>query len=321
MVLNFLYNFKKILPPLLLFVLIFNVFSQTPMFYNYAIYNENTNYFPFGVVGGERVQWLYPSGNFNQPGPAPSGNITKLYFFMGFYSGNADLTQLTIKLGQSNITSFSSGSFYSGQLDTVFYAPWIHLSSINGQWMSITLDRPFLYDSSKSLIVDISQCSSSTGQLYVTQHNYTPDKRRNYSFYSPCPSQYYGQDSYACNLGFDLSLVGIMNNHNSVTSFYELEQNFPNPFNPATNIRFSLPIPTPSSGRVNSGETMTVTLKIYDVLGRIVATLVNEKLNPGTYKVEFKGNDYPSGVYFYKLEALVASGVGFVSVKKMVLSK
>ena len=65
-----------------------------------------------------------------------------------------------------------------------------------------------------------------------------------------------------------------------------------------------------------SGRGVLVVLKIYDVLGREVATLVNEKLSPGTYEVEWNGSNYPSGVYFYKLET-----ESFSETRKMVLLK
>ena len=72
---------------------------------------------------------------------------------------------------------------------------------------------------------------------------------------------------------------------------FRLEQNYPNPFNPSTNIRFSVV------------GTKDVTLKIRDVLGREVATLVNETLTPGTYTAKWDATSYPSGVYFYTVRA------------------
>jgi photosystem II stability/assembly factor-like uncharacterized protein len=96
------------------------------------------------------------------------------------------------------------------------------------------------------------------------------------------------------------------------TNAFSLSQNYPNPFNPSTKIKFQIPL-SPLSERGVGGF---VTLKIYDILGREVATLVNQQLKPGTYEVEWDGTNYPSGVYFYKL----TSG-DFSSSKKMVLVK
>ncbi len=89
---------------------------------------------------------------------------------------------------------------------------------------------------------------------------------------------------------------------------FELGQNYPNPFNPTTTIEYSIP---------NVGASVqNVQLKIYDVLGREVATLVNQKQSSGNYKVKFDASKLNSGVYFYTLRA-----GDFVSTKKMILMK
>ncbi|MFZ1730715.1 MAG: FlgD immunoglobulin-like domain containing protein [Bacteroidota bacterium] len=96
---------------------------------------------------------------------------------------------------------------------------------------------------------------------------------------------------------------------------FALEQNYPNPFNPSTVISYNL------------SEGSVVTLRIIDVLGREIATLVNSSQAAGTYSVNWKGMDkngvdVPSGNYFYRLDAVPASGAAaFSSTKKMVLSK
>ena len=91
---------------------------------------------------------------------------------------------------------------------------------------------------------------------------------------------------------------------NSLLNKFILNQNYPNPFNPLTNIQYS----------VNS--TQQVTLKVYDLLGREIATLVNEEKPAGEYEVEFGGTGLTSGIYFYQLRA-----GEFTQVKKMVLLK
>lgn len=83
---------------------------------------------------------------------------------------------------------------------------------------------------------------------------------------------------------------------------YVLEQNFPNPFNPSTTIEFSIP------------EASVVTLKIYNILGEEVKTLVDEFRERGNHSVQFNANNLASGIYFYKLQA-----GSFVETKKMIL--
>jgi photosystem II stability/assembly factor-like uncharacterized protein len=82
----------------------------------------------------------------------------------------------------------------------------------------------------------------------------------------------------------------------------ELGQNYPNPFNPTTKIEYSIP------------QTSFVTIKVFDILGREVATLVNEEKRTGNYEVEFNGKELTSGIYFYKIQA-----GDFVNTRKMIL--
>jgi hypothetical protein len=84
---------------------------------------------------------------------------------------------------------------------------------------------------------------------------------------------------------------------------FQLEQNHPNPFNPVTTIRYSLPSQSINSAQGMVGVGSYVTLKVYDVLGREVATLVNEVKQPGTYMVQFDASNLASGVYFYGLQS------------------
>lgn len=93
---------------------------------------------------------------------------------------------------------------------------------------------------------------------------------------------------------------------------YTLDQNYPNPFNPLTKIRYS--IPNVIASGVN--QSQIVTLKVYDVLGNEIVTLVNEEKPAGSYEVEFTAGKYPSGVYYYRLKA-----GDFVSTRMMILLK
>ncbi len=83
-----------------------------------------------------------------------------------------------------------------------------------------------------------------------------------------------------------------------------MKQNYPNPFNPTTKISFSLP------------KSAFVSLKVYDMLGKEVAQLVNQELTPNNYSFDFNAANLSSGVYFYKLES-----AEFSDVKRMMLIK
>lgn len=115
---------------------------------------------------------------------------------------------------------------------------------------------------------------------------------------------------YAATLGggvyrYDVNNITSVNNSDlEIPASFELRQNFPNPFNPSTSIEY----------RVSS--ISNVSLKVYDVLGKEVATLVNEEQSAGSYEVDFNASGLSSGMYFYKLQT-----DNFVETKKMLLLK
>ncbi|MCX6163669.1 MAG: T9SS type A sorting domain-containing protein, partial [Ignavibacteriae bacterium] len=110
----------------------------------------------------------------------------------------------------------------------------------------------------------------------------------------------------------DTNTVGINSISNVVPDKYALYQNYPNPFNPTTIIKYQ--IPPLSSPHALGGDP--VLLKVYDILGKEIATLINEKQSPGLYEVTFDASQYPSGIYFYKLETQ-----SYKETKKMLLIK
>ncbi|MBE0570753.1 MAG: T9SS type A sorting domain-containing protein [Ignavibacteriaceae bacterium] len=93
-------------------------------------------------------------------------------------------------------------------------------------------------------------------------------------------------------------VTGVKDDKSPVNEF-NLEQNYPNPFNPTTIIRYTISSVIASETK----QSQIVTLKVYDVLGNEVATLVNEEKPEGTYEVEFSADGLTSGIYFYKLQA------------------
>lgn len=125
-------------------------------------------------------------------------------------------------------------------------------------------------------------------------------------FYQPT-GQYYYSWAVRSNGGITRLVTmwgGVKKISSSVPDKYSLQQNYPNPFNPSTKFKIQI------------AKLSNVKVSVFDVLGKKVATLVNEQLKPGSYEVEWDGSNYPSGVYFYKL----ISG-DFVETKKMVLMK
>jgi Secretion system C-terminal sorting domain len=104
----------------------------------------------------------------------------------------------------------------------------------------------------------------------------------------------------------------ILSENNNAISSFTLSQNYPNPFNPTTKIKFS--IPSVIANEVK--QSQLVSLKVYDILGNEIETLVNEEKSAGSYEVTWYAGQLPSSVYFYQLKA-----GEFIQTKKMVLLK
>ena len=105
-------------------------------------------------------------------------------------------------------------------------------------------------------------------------------------------------------LGLPSQVTGIASTNNAIPKDYILYQSYPNPFNPATTIEYSIP------------NTNLVTITVYDILGRKVKDLINEVQSPGEHRVVFNASNLASGIYFYRIHA-----ANFFQTKKMVLLK
>jgi hypothetical protein len=113
-----------------------------------------------------------------------------------------------------------------------------------------------------------------------------------------------GNSSYSATWNFATLIIGISNNNNEIPKEFKLYHNYPNPFNPATMIKFDVPKPS------------EVSLVLYNTIGQELLTLVNSHFAPGSYIVEWNAANFPSGVYFYRITA-----GSFTDIKKMVLIK
>ncbi|MFA3781815.1 family 10 glycosylhydrolase [Melioribacteraceae bacterium 4301-Me] len=112
----------------------------------------------------------------------------------------------------------------------------------------------------------------------------------------------YGTSDWSTGFGFQTTVTSVENEN--IPTEFSLQQNYPNPFNPTTIISYHLPV------------SSHVTLKVFDLLGREVAVLVNEEKTPGNYEVKFDGSNFASGIYFYRINA-----GNYSQMKKMILLK
>jgi hypothetical protein len=140
--------------------------TAQPQYYNYNT-NGSNNSFPFNIDAGKQVQLLYLPGDFNQPAPAPPGNITSISFRIG---------------------------------DTYPLGPWTYTDFT----MTITLDTPFPYDPTQSLIVDVGQCAVPGATGFSACFTNLTENRRNWSV-SGCPFVYGGQNASVYHLGLTLT--------------------------------------------------------------------------------------------------------------------
>lgn len=126
----------------------------------------------------------------------------------------------------------------------------------------------------------------------------------NVAIYNKALSQAEVEDIYTTHKIAAKNLVSVEGQENILPVEFDISQNYPNPFNPETRLSYQLPV----SGKIS--------LKVFDILGREVATLVDEVKEAGTYQVSFNGKSFASGAYFYRFQ----SG-DFVRIKKMILLK
>jgi hypothetical protein len=138
----------------------------------------------------------------------------------------------------------------------------------------------------------------------VIQFSYTaPGTAGTDTLYATVDRGYSGAWAFTPNYGFTVeSLSGVINNETPVS--FGLAQNFPNPFNPVTKINYRIE------------KSGIVTLKVYDVTGNEISTLVSSNQTAGSYTVDFNSGNLSSGIYFYKLES-----AGKSDVRKMTLLK
>ena len=186
-------------------------------------------------------------------------------------------------------------------------------TSVSGDaWGTINLPSGSFSNSLRVKYIISTRDSSNPGIPVVTVTNLTsyvwfvpgrkfPVFEIIYSTISINGTQFGNSKTVTYNTG---STIGITNISTEIPAGYTLSQNYPNPFNPTTNLEFGI------------SDLEFVSLKIFNTLGKEVASLVNENLNAGTYKYSFDASGFTSGIYFYTIKA-----GEFTETKRMLLVK
>ncbi|RPI13489.1 MAG: T9SS C-terminal target domain-containing protein [Ignavibacteriae bacterium] len=219
---NLLYSAVLIFSFLLYFSI--STMSQTPQFYNYQS-GGTANSFPFNIAAGKMVQWLVGPGEFNTPGPATSGNITKFYFRVatGYPINNFSYTNFKIIFAQTTLTALPTGSLFSSTtMDTVFQRASVTLNYPADTWALFTLDHPFAYNNAQSLVIQIEQCAVTGASGYSVLNTTVSSIRRTYSA-GGCPFVYGGQVTNVLNCGIDVGSATDPNLPNYL--YYKFENN------------------------------------------------------------------------------------------------
>jgi len=253
--------------------------------------------FPQGVLDSIRVA-LRRAGSI-------SGGVYQ-------YTGWPSASNVTTPLGQLMTPFTASISTTSSRPYPVPYQNW---TSIDLTSRNISTDNPF------AVAFVMGRVDTIPGVMvtnYPGQNSYHSYTYLDPSDASPNPADWYFITSSDTTVAIYLirayvSLVTDVKQAVELTpSSFNLAQNYPNPFNPSTVIGYQLPV------------ISRVTLKVYDVLGRKMKTLVDGVETSGKHEVKFDGNDLPSGVYFYRLVSSGVNSLGVgtnIAVKKLILVK
>ncbi len=262
-----------------------------------------TSNYPFTTYWMDgRTQMLFTAAELNAAGAGANCIFTKLGFNV-ISVGAPAMNGFNVRFQHTTLTSLTS--WVTSGWTTAFTGTY----TVNGTgWQYIDLASPyFAYNGTSNLLVEVcfdNSSYTSYSPVYATSvsgrcRGYYTDNQ------SGCTMTSGSNLSYRPNVCFTLMTLDNTNTiSNKVPDKYSLEQNYPNPFNPVTRINFDIP------------KQGLVTMKVFDVLGREVKTLVNEVKAPGVYSVDFNGTELSSGVYFYRLESN-----GFTDIKKMLLIK
>jgi hypothetical protein len=242
-------------------------------------------------------------------------------FFRGIYlstNNGSNWTQVFQDTVNINALAVNGNNIYAGTaLIGINIGLGVFKSTNNGStWIQTGLNNVVVY--SLAVYGNSVFAGTSDSGVYISNDNGINWTRRNEGLYNPptinsfCILNNY---IFAGTGGFGVyrrplsELVGIQPISSEIPEEFSLSQNYPNPFNPETKIKFEIPI---SKSETNSKTE----IRIYDISGKLIETLVKENLSPGTYEVTWSAANYSSGVYFYKL----VSG-NYVNTKKMILIK
>jgi photosystem II stability/assembly factor-like uncharacterized protein len=260
---------------------------------NITFYNSNYGYACGGAIDGAGVVWSTTNGGDNwfaiDPSDAPPDPINQVHTFDSLnvigIGGDREV------FGVGVIRTSDGGSFWEYEdIGMLGFGLTLDFRTENEAWSALGGQQNFIYS-----------LDSGTTWIQIP----TPDSSEIFDVIFPDSLHGFAVGRGGAILKYKPPIVDAVNDYFGVTpESFELFQNYPNPFNPTTILKFSIP------------KRNYVDLKVYDILGNEVASLVNEEKLPGEYQIEFSVTDLPSSVYFYRLQI-----EEYIETKKMLLVK
>ena len=247
-----------------------------------------------------RTDMIYTASEIIAAGGGP-GYIVRIGFDV-ISAATQTMNGFMVKMQHTSSTSLS-GFVTSGW--TTVYSGTYAVPGAN--WQDIQLTTPFQWNGTSNLLVEICFDNNDWTSNSTVKGTSASGKTWHRHVDNQAGCSLTGGSGYTTRPNIRLALdimSGVTNQNNGIPNTYSLSQNYPNPFNPTTKIQYAIP------------KQGFVSLKIYDLLGREVANLVNGEVNAGYYLIDFNGSHLASGVYFYRLKA-----GAFVETKRMVLIK
>jgi hypothetical protein len=262
-------------------LMLFSIFAaslmaQTPQYYNYNT-GGTSNGFPLNQPPGKMAQTLHLPGEFSNPTPAPSGQITSVFVQLSTAMTNKPFTDLTIKMGQTTLTDLTAGTFYSGTMTTVYYRPSIIINNPAG-WLEFILDTPFPYNPTQSIVIEIGQCQSAMNTGGSILYTITSGIKRVWST-GGCPfTPWATSNAYITHTGIKIGSVGIEEKEPLKVEIY----------------------PVPNDGQFNislgGGYACALSLEVYNSLGLMIfSKMVSGQQNSQVIPVDLK--PVPPGIY------------------------
>jgi photosystem II stability/assembly factor-like uncharacterized protein len=288
-----------------------NLFAGTSLFHGLFLSTNNGMNWIQTSLNNQNVCSIVLNGTNLFAGTANSGVFLSTNNGTNWTAVNNGLTCLNVtSVAVSESNMFAGTSYYSNS--------GVFLSTNNGtNWTAVNngLTNPY---TNAFAVSGVNLFVSNSAGIFLTTNNGEVWLNKNQGLTGPevnpiliANNYIFIATSYKVWRRSLTEILGIRQISEIIPAKYSLSQNYPNPFNPSTNIKYQI---TRHSG--SSTDNKYVTLKVFDILGKEIVTIVNEKQSPGIYEVNWDASQYPSGVYFYRLVT-----DGFTDTKKMILLK